>query len=372
MDPVGKEHTKTDPFPSANRMNPNESRMRERTGNRYWHRNGYGDGNRDGIGNGNGDRDKDKDKDRNGNGNGNENENSIRKAYGNSDRIRDSYGDSDRIRRKSAILALAFILIHAILTSFSAVAQRRVGIACYDVDKLYDTIPALFYNDEDYTPSGRYGWTTERYRRKIRHTAAVIDSMELPIVALWGVENEAVVRDLAAACRGDYAYLHRTLNALDGMDFALLYYGDAFCPERVEEGRRYLYVEGTLGRDTVGLVLCAEDRMAAWVVHDLREERPGVRLLVLGRSEGLDPAAYGLRDVHAAAARAGRGTVRSRGRWRMRERILVDTAFRVCGGDVFMRGYLLDPKSGNPLPTYSAGRYRGGYSRSLPVYGYFE
>ena len=149
-----------------------------------------------------------------------------------------------------------------------------MGIAFYDIDRLYDTLPSLFYHDDDYTPEGRYGWDTERYRRKIRHTAAVIDSMALPIVALWGVENEAVVRDLAAACRGDYSYLHRTLNSLDGMDFALLYYGDMFYPERVEEGRRYLYVEGLLERDTVGLVLCAEERMAGWVVRDLRRERP--------------------------------------------------------------------------------------------------
>ena len=56
--------------------------------------------------------------------------------------------------------------------------------------------------------------------------------MALPLVALWGVENEQVVRDIAAACRGDYSYLHRTLNSLDGMDFALLYYGDLFYPTR--------------------------------------------------------------------------------------------------------------------------------------------
>ena len=247
-----------------------------------------------------------------------------------------------------------------------------MGIAFYDIDRLYDTLPSLFYHDDDYTPEGRYGWDTERYRRKIRHTAAVIDSMALPIVALWGVENEAVVRDLAAACRGDYSYLHRTLNSLDGMDFALLYYGDMFYPERVEEGRRYLYVEGLLERDTVGLVLCAEERMAGWVVRDLRHERPHVRLVVLGRSATLDPAAWGLRDAQARAARAGRGTIRSRGRWSMRDRILVDTAFRVCGGDVYMRRYLVDQKSGNPLTTFSGGVYRGGYGYSLPVYAYFE
>lgn len=58
----------------------------------------------------------------------------------------------------------------------------------------------------------------------------------MPLVALWGVENEAVVRDIAAACKGDYSYLHRTLNSLDGMDFALLYYGDLFEPHYDERG----------------------------------------------------------------------------------------------------------------------------------------
>ena len=110
--------------------------------------------------------------------------------------------------------------------------QRPIGIAFYDVDRIYDTVPALFYDDADYTPEGRLHWTAERYARKIRNTAAVIDSMALPLVALWGVENEQVVRDIAAACRGDYSYLHRTLNSLDGMDFALLYYGDLFYPTR--------------------------------------------------------------------------------------------------------------------------------------------
>ena len=166
------------------------------------------------------------------------------------------------------------------LAGIPAHAQPRTGIVYWDLDHLYDTVPALFYNDTDYTPSGRLAWDTERYRRKIRHTAAVIDSMRMPLVALWGVENEAVVRDIAAACEGDYSYLHRTLNSLDGMDFALLYYGDLFEPLYDEPGRRYLYIEGLLYRrgkpmrrgsgrvvrptrtDTIGLVLCSRPRPA--------------------------------------------------------------------------------------------------------------
>ena len=250
--------------------------------------------------------------------------------------------------------------------------DRRVqtGIAFYDVDKIYDTLPALFYDDEEYTPEGRRHWDTERYRRKIRNTAAVIDSMALEIVALWGVENEAVVRDLVAACRGDYTYIHRTLNTLDGMDFALLYYGDRFFPHYVEPGRRYLYIEGTLGRDTVGLVLCAENRMAEWVVRDLREERPSARLVVLGRSATMDPARYGLHDATARAERAGRGTIHSRGRWTMRDRILVDTCLETVAADVFARRFLIDPRSGSPLATFKGRVYCGGFGDFLSGFVY--
>ncbi|WP_419510368.1 hypothetical protein [Alistipes sp.] len=281
-------------------------------------------------------------------------------------------------------LTIALLLL---LTAGSALAQPRTGIAYWDLDHLYDTIPARFYNDTDYTPGGRLQWDTERYRRKIRNTAAVIDSMRLPLVALWGVENEAVVRDIAAACEGGYSYLHRTLNSLDGMDFALLYYGDLFAPGYDEPGRRYLYIEGTLrhparrtaGRapqpartETIGLVLCSDTRTAAWVVRDLREERPGVKLIVAGRSSSLDPAAYGLRDALERPARLGRGNVRRRSGWLMRDRILADTALRTSAGDVFARRYLFDPKTGKPLPTYEKGHYRGGYGYALPIFFYLE
>ena len=100
---------------------------------------------------------------------------------------------------------------------------RPFGIAYLDADHLYDTVPSPFYDDSDYTPQGPLRWNTARYRRKTARTAALIDSLGLPVVALWSVENEQVVRDIAAACQGDYTYLHRTLNSLDGMDFALLY-----------------------------------------------------------------------------------------------------------------------------------------------------
>ncbi|MDE6070754.1 MAG: hypothetical protein K2F92_07845 [Alistipes sp.] len=286
------------------------------------------------------------------------------------------------LRREYIVRAGAAILF---CCAIRVVAAQKIGIAYCDVDHLYDTVPALFYDDSDYTPQGRLKWNSERYRRKIAQVAALADSLTLPIVALWGVENEAVVRDISAACRNDYSYLHRTLNSLDGMDFALLYFPDIFAPHYVEPGRRYLYVEGTLRRpagrghprnrvrvDTLGLLLCSETRMARWVAADLREERPGARLVALGRlpAEGLESC--GLRDAHARQEHLGRGNIRSNGGWRMRDRAAVDTAWRIDRGEIYIRRFLLDAAAIQPLATYDRRRYRGGTSYALPVYVYLE
>lgn len=245
-----------------------------------------------------------------------------------------------------------------------------MGVAYYDVDHIYDTIPALFYNDTDYTPDGRLRWTTERYRHKIEGIAAVIDSMQMPVIGLCGVENQTVVHDLVAACKTPYTYLHRTLNTLDGMDFALLYYGDMFLPDYTETGNNYLYAEGLLRGERVGFLLSRNTRFAEWAVRDLRDERPEVRLVVMGRVQDMHDGNYGLHDATARAEAAGRGNIRYRNGWLMRDRILADTALHTISGDVFARRYLVDPKTGYPIPTYDRKRYLGGCSYALPVFVY--
>ncbi len=268
-------------------------------------------------------------------------------------------------------------------------AEAQLCFAYYDLDRLYDTIPSPFYNDSDYTPAGRYAWDSRRYVRKIRDAAAVIDSLGLPLVALYGVENEQVARDLSAACAGDYVYLHRTLNTLDGMDFVLLYYADCFRPLRCETGRRALCIDGILRRpaaaggfrrDTVAILLTADPETAPHQLRDLcdRDDRGGrgdLRdgqrrrlLLAAGRLDALRAADFGLKDRLAAAARRGHGSRRRRGGWQMRDRIFTSPELGCRPGQVYLRRFLLDGGSGEPLPTYDAHRYRGGRSRNLPVW----
>ena len=57
---------------------------------------------------------------------------------------------------KRPLLPFLTLLLAALLLSGirCALAQPRIGIAYCDLDHLYDTIPALFYDDSDYTPGG--------------------------------------------------------------------------------------------------------------------------------------------------------------------------------------------------------------------------
>lgn len=272
------------------------------------------------------------------------------------------------MKQQFVIIFLAAFIVQ----SFCASAQKHIGIAYYDIDRLYDTIPALFYDDMDFTPNGKLHWNTERYERKIRHTAAVIDSMHMTLVAVAGVETEQVVRDLTAACHEEYCYLHRTLNGFDGLDIALLYYGDRFYPTATDEGRGWIYVEGELDGNEIGILLCNNARYATEAVHDCRAKYPSRPLLAAGRFNSTHSAKYGLEDAHTRAEKMGRGNIRYRDGWRIRERILVDTAIYHYAADIYARDWLMDKQGATPLPTYQRTTYLGGYGRTLPVFTYLH
>lgn len=248
-------------------------------------------------------------------------------------------------------------------------AQPRVGFAYYDVDRAYDTSPSAFYDDKAFTPNGRNLWDTERYQRKIDNIAAVIDSMALPIVALYGVENEQVVRDIATQCKGDYSYIHRTQNRLDGMDFALLYYGDVLFPQRVEVGLDYILVEASIADREYSILLTRRSRTLKALVDQIAEESLERFIVVAGDMYGLDYHRIKLNDATAYAERRGHGNTVYRNQWRMFDRILVDQRLKThC--DVYIREWLLD-RNGEPKPTFNRESYVGGAGRKLPIFCYW-
>lgn len=269
-------------------------------------------------------------------------------------------------------LRLVLTTILALITSGAIWAQERIGFAYYDLDRLYDTTPSLFYDDTDYTPGGRLHWTDERYQIKVGLVAETIACMEMPLVGLYSVENEEVVKDIVQASFLPYSYIHRTLNTLDGMDFALLYYGDRFFPERVEEGYGYLCIEGTMDGKAMAILLTRGDRFAADLIEEIRDRTPDVRILCAGKLPANTAEKLQLTDTMGPAERQGRGNAWAQGGWWFHDRILADPAFTILRADVFARRKMLDLHSGAPHPTYRRKSYVGGAGCYFPIFLYIK
>lgn len=263
-----------------------------------------------------------------------------------------------------------WIALLSMCVVWTASPQRRIGVAYYDLGGLYDTVPSLFYDDSAHTPAGPLHWTAGRYEAALRRVAAVVDSLAMPLVGLYGVETERVALDLAACSGGDYCVVHRTLNTVDGLDFALLYQADRLVPRRVETGYGWMSVEGSLDDMPVVLLLCRRARYLKDRIEEIRTECPGSRLIVLGDTGEFRGEGAGLRDLLRRAERAGRGNRSRRSGWRMEDRILADTAFRTVRADVYARAELFDSGTGRPLSLCGGERHAGDSAAKLPVFAY--
>ena len=262
------------------------------------------------------------------------------------------------------LLSLAIVCL-----AIKSLSAQSFGIAYYNVEQLYDTIPSPSYDDRAYTPKGRLGWNTERYDKKIENITSVIDSMAMPIVAIYGVENEQVVRDIVSRSKNDYAYIHKNSDSHNGLDFALLYFGDIFFPTLSTTWQGALCIDGEVG-DTPLTIVVSHGCKSLGVLLARKMESPNSKIIVLGSTGKLNFNQHNLQDALTASESQGRGNRISQSEWKMQDRILTNmTDFSAA--DVYARSWMLD-HSGWPLPSYRGGKYLGGYSSWLPIYIYFK
>jgi endonuclease/exonuclease/phosphatase family metal-dependent hydrolase len=302
-----------------------------------------------------------------------------------------------------------FLLLFLSLSSPTLSAQQRIGIAFWNVENLYDTIPSPFYDDREWTPRGANRWDTARYRTKLANLARVIDDLGADIVALAEVENEAVVRDLVTTLRTNYNYIHRTSADPRGIDLALLYKGDLYFPDDTVNfiysgtGRGFLHVRGELSGKRVDLVVC---HMASRLNSDAVRRRnmqalrdglekllvadPAANIVVMGDMNAppderlvrrtLGPMASPWDFVyspHGELTRTRQGSYNWHGRWLLYDWMAVSPAIarggppKIAGAGIFAKEYMVTTDAGGrktPLRTFGSGDYLGGYSDHFPVY----
>lgn len=128
------------------------------------------------------------------------------------------------------IKKILFFSIIALFIGSCTLQEKEHNVVFYNVENLFDTINHPKKRDDDFTPKGRYKYSSERYQKKLEKLSkvlAAIDSTKLPsVIGLCEVENRLVLEDLIkqkALLKGSYGIAHTESPDKRGIDCAFLY-----------------------------------------------------------------------------------------------------------------------------------------------------
>ncbi len=127
------------------------------------------------------------------------------------------------------------ILVLLVLAGHPILAQKDAMVAFWNVENLYDTIDDPAVSDEEFLPSAKKAWTSQRYNTKLTNTAEVILKMNNgvgpDILGMAEVENKAVLIDLTTKTdlkKQKYGIVHYDSPDKRGIDVALIYKTKSF------------------------------------------------------------------------------------------------------------------------------------------------
>lgn len=140
--------------------------------------------------------------------------------------------------KKTHLTSISFIIIltffYVTVSCQGGKKQETVSIGFYNLENLFDTIlnPELFLADQ-FTPKGKYNWTSERYAEKLKNMAYAISQIAkeetpegLALLGVCEVENKGVLDDLVnqkTIKDRNYQIVHFDSPDRRGIDVALLY-----------------------------------------------------------------------------------------------------------------------------------------------------
>lgn len=332
-------------------------------------------------------------------------------------------------------IKIIFILFTTILLSGCASLlskkEKLHTIAFYNVEKLYDTEPSPDKNDLDFTPTGALYWSKERYDKKIKNIATVIETIggkDGPaILGITEVENKKVAEDLINASpirKYNYSLIHYDAPDAIGLDVALLYKPKFFKPTSHQSfpieklsgntrAREMIEVKGLLQGEPVTIYLNhwpenngnnrigEQNRRAAAItlrrkIEETRKIDPDAKIIVMGDFDEI-PSSSILEQQLKATGRPnpaykdelyntsymlhvqGTGSYYRRGKFQMLDQIMISKSFLDGKGLEFVRGsatvhaptfikHNFGKLKNTPKRTFSGTLYLGGYSDHFAVY----
>ena len=126
------------------------------------------------------------------------------------------------------------VLLFVCMVSCQCLANDSIYRVCfYNFENLFDTFDDPEKNDDDFTPRGIKGWSSKKFKNKLKNLYKVIAALnsEYPaaIIGACEVENKFVLNKLLHETplkNFDYSYIHYESNDPRGIDVALLYRQD--------------------------------------------------------------------------------------------------------------------------------------------------
>jgi exonuclease III len=281
---------------------------------------------------------------------------------------------------------LIFISIIFYYQIICLIAQNntKVALSCiafYNIENLFDTINDPTINDDDFTPTGSYQWTYERYQEKLDNLSYVIDKIgnkyagsKPAVIGLAEVENRGVLEDLVQTeiLRPlNYKIVHYDSPDRRGVDVALLYNPQKFIvyytqtytlviPDREDfYTRDQLIVSGLLGGDTIDIIVVhwpsrrggaesvpyrqASGDLTRHIVDSIMQSRSNAKIIVMGDFND-DPTDSSLRkhlrangkkekmqagdlyNPYLELFKKGIGSLAYQGKWNLFDQIIISPA----------------------------------------------
>lgn len=304
---------------------------------------------------------------------------------------------------------------------------KKISVAFYNVENLFDAEDGKNTLDKDYTPQGKKKWGPYRYQIKINKIGNALskigeDCCKTPplLIGLAEIENDQVLQDLTQSePLQDFSYSYIHFNSPDerGVDTALLYQEKNFqvleskpLPLLLfdKHGKRdytrdILYVKGLLfgemihvfinhwpskrhGQEERKIKRNAIAQFLRSAVNGIPEKNPNVLVMGDFNDNPTDESLATLTETvlfnpMLPLFEAGQGSSKFYGKWMLFDQILISKSLQnhpkiqYKKAAVFNAPFLLNPLGkfkGAPFRTYRGKYYMGGASDHFPVYLVFE
>lgn len=332
---------------------------------------------------------------------------------------------------KNTILSLLFFLLGK---NYSVRQNYQIcTIAFYNLENLFDTEDDPHTFDNDFTPDGKYHWTTEKLNTKLERLANVIANIGIEktkqapaIIGFCEVENRTVLEQLIqqkALQNYDYGIVHHDSPDQRGIDVAALYNRKLFKLKNSQKHHLLLYSDegkriftrdqlcfsGYLGSELIyfivnhwpsrrgGTKISNPKRIKASLLtqkiqDSIRLLTPNANVVIMGDFND-NPNNRSLKNLKTKKTvkdcmedelynpmenlfKKGQGTLAHRDSWSTFDQILFSkslldsTGFQEYKTQIFKPKYLLQAKGKyKGYPKRCAGSMEG-YSDHFPVYSY--